>query len=64
MDTSGLPLLSHETVITTTPPAQAATRVRTATIITNSSAASSEPGLNPNQPMKRMNAPITTNGML
>src|ERR687891_1603979 len=64
IETSGLLVRSHMTPPATTAPAQAATRVRVATIITNSSAASSEPGLNPNQPMNRMSAPSTTSGML
>src|SRR5918994_4179663 len=38
IETSGLPLLIHETPPATTAPAQAATSVRVATIITNSSA--------------------------
>ena len=48
----------------TTAPVQPASSVLTAICITSSSAASSEPGLKPNQPMNRMMAPSTTNGML
>ena len=45
-------------------PAQAASSVLTASWGTRLSAASSEPGLKPNQPMKSTMAPSTTNGTL
>src|SRR5690606_38826108 len=61
--TSGFPSRAQLTSMALTAPAQAATRVLREIGITNSSAASSEPGLNPNQPMNRIMAPRTTNGI-
>src|SRR5690606_28017862 len=54
METSGFLSTAQFTTMATTAPAQAATSVLTASCGTNSSAASSEPGLNPNQPMNRI----------
>ena len=48
----------------TAPPAAAAIRVFTATDMTYPSAASSEPGLNPNHPSQSMKTPMTVNTML
>src|SRR6056297_203210 len=64
MATSGLPLLIQIVMVVSRAPAAAASIVLTAMVDTNSSASSSEPGLNPNQPTQRMNTPSVANGML
>src|SRR6056297_3298825 len=64
MATSGLPLLIQIVMVVSRAPAAAASIVLTAMVDTNSSASSSEPGLNPNQPTQRMNTPCVANGML
>ena len=60
IDTSGFPSVAQLTTMATIAPAQPATSVFTASCGTNASAASSEPGLKPNQPMNRISAPSTT----
>ena len=64
MPTSGLPLLSQMVHMAATPPAAAASSVMTAMSMTGRSAASSEPGLKPNQPTNRITVPRATSGML
>ncbi len=63
MATSGLPSLNQVTMVATRAPATPASRVVTAIPGTAMSAASSEPGLNPNQPMSRMKQPMMANGI-
>src|SRR5690606_12601541 len=64
MARSGLPALSEIVTVQNRPPAIDASKVFTPTVITYSSASSSEPGLNPNQPTQRMNTPRIANGMV
>ena len=60
--TSGLPLTSQIVSMLATAPAAAASTVVTAIDVTTTSAASCDPGLNPNQPTSRMNTPMMANG--
>ena len=62
--TSATPVLSQMIAVAPTTPAAAAIKVFMARNGTNSSAASSEPALKPNQPNQRMNTPITAYPML
>ncbi len=64
MATSGLPSLNQVIRVATRAPATPESSVVTAMAGTAASAASSEPGLNPNQPMRRMKQPMMAKGML
>jgi hypothetical protein len=58
-----LPPFTHVMNIAITAPAAPASTVVTATGVTALSAASSEPGLKPNQPTRRMNTPTMAKGI-